>query len=141
MATGDFTVLQPRQKKYIEFRVQGMSRTEAKRAAQYAETTAPGRIENSSVKAAFAQLIRRAAPAHKLAKVISDGLEATETKFFQHEGRVTDSKELINWSERRAYAELAAEYGGYAESKGKGTDVNVAVGFTLINCLTKPKHE
>jgi hypothetical protein len=73
--------------------------------------------------------------------VISDGLEATETKFFQHEGRVTDSKELINWSERRAYAELAAEYGGYAELKGKGTDVSVAVGFTLINGITRPKQE
>ena len=115
-----------------------MTKEAAKRYAQYADSTHPPSIESPSVKLAFSRLIRRAAPAHKVAQVIADGLEATETKFFQFEGRVTESRDLINWSERRAYAELASEYGGYTD-KAKGADVNVAVGFTLINSIREPK--
>ena len=40
-------------------------------------------------------------------------MAATETKFFSHEGIVQDKREVPAWSERRQYAELAAEYGGY----------------------------
>ncbi len=40
-------------------------------------------------------------------------MAATETKFFSHEGLVQDQREVPAWSERRQYAELAAEYGGY----------------------------
>ena len=40
-------------------------------------------------------------------------MTATETKFFSHEGVVQDKREVPAWSERRQYAELAAEYGGY----------------------------
>ena len=36
-----------------------------------------------------------------------------DTKFFSSEGSVTDSRDVIAWSERRAYAEMAASYGGY----------------------------
>lgn len=137
MATGDFTPLRPRQRKYVEGRFQGMSKEEAKRYAQYAETTDPRKIENSSVKAAFARLVRRAAPAHKVAQILADGLEAKETKFFQYEGRVTDSRDVIAWGERRAYAQLAAEYGGYVEKDN--ASVNVGLSFVLINGITKPK--
>jgi hypothetical protein len=42
-----------------------------------------------------------------------EGVGATETKFFSHEGKVQDSRDVVAWSERRQYAELAAEYGGY----------------------------
>ena len=40
-------------------------------------------------------------------------MAATETKFFSHEGVVQDSRDVPAWSERRQYAELATEYGGY----------------------------
>jgi hypothetical protein len=116
MRATNFTKLNPRQRKYIEGLAQGMSRQEAKRFAQYAETTRGCRIENSSVKAAFARLMRQAAPAQKIVKIIADGLDATETKFFAHEGKVTDQCEVIAWGKRRAYVELAVKYGRYIEN-------------------------
>jgi hypothetical protein len=75
MAAGDFTKLQPRQRKYLECLAQGLSKREALRAAQYSENTAPGRVENSSVKAAFARIVRRTVPAHKLAIRIAEGVD------------------------------------------------------------------
>ncbi|MGB8989260.1 MAG: hypothetical protein WCC37_21865 [Candidatus Sulfotelmatobacter sp.] len=139
MATTDFTKLQPRQKKYLEGRTQGMTKREAKRYAQYAESTSPARIENQSVRAAFARLIKQAVPAHLLTKRIAEGVSAHETKFFQKEGVVTDQRDVVAWSERREYLKLAAEYGQYVEPDAKAGDVNVAVGFTLINGITKPR--
>jgi len=40
-----------------------------------------------------------------------------ETIFFRHRGAVTDSVNVIAWSERRAYAEMAAKYAGYYVDK------------------------
>jgi hypothetical protein len=40
-------------------------------------------------------------------------MAANETKFFSHEGVVQDKREVPAWSERRQYAELAAEFAGY----------------------------
>ena len=55
----------------------------------------------------------------------------------EHQGR-KDGLKYERAASRRAYAELASEYGGYIE-KDKGSDVNVAVGFTLINSIREPK--
>src|ERR1700689_2881515 len=77
MASGDFTKLRPRQRKYLAGLAQGLSKREALRAAQYSENTAPSRVENASVKAAFARIVRRAVPAHVLAQVIAEGQKAS----------------------------------------------------------------
>lgn len=42
-----------------------------------------------------------------IAKRIIEGLDAEETKFFQKDGLVTDSRNVTSWSERRQYAETA----------------------------------
>ena len=57
--------------------------------------------------------MREAVPPERIAKTIAEGMGATETKFFSHEGVVQDSREVVDYSERRAYAQLAAELGGY----------------------------
>jgi len=137
MPSGDFTKLQPRQRKYIEALAQGMSKREALRAAQYSDNTAPSRVENSSVKAAFARIVRRAVPAHKLAHRIAEGLDATETIFFQKGGVVAETRQVTAWGERRKYAQLVAEYGQYIPPDKP--DVNVTVPFTLLNGITKPR--
>jgi hypothetical protein len=114
MASGDFTRLQPKQRKYLEGRAQGMNKEQAKRFAQYADSTSTASIESSSVKAAFARIVRRSIPAHKLAQRIAEGVDATETIIFQKNGVVIETRNVIAWGERRKYAQLAAEYGGYA---------------------------
>jgi hypothetical protein len=83
----------------------GFSETMAKHAAD--------KIETKDVREAFARLVREMIPADLIAKTIADGMAATETRFFSHEGIVQDKREVPAWSERRQYAELAAEYGGY----------------------------
>lgn len=133
MASGDFTKLQPRQRKYIEGLAQEMSKREALRAAQYSENTAPSRVENASVKAAFARIVRRAVPAHMLATVIAEGVQATETKFFQHEGKVVDQREVIAWGPRATFAKIAAEYGSYVEpDRGVSNSAQIAVSVRFI---------
>jgi hypothetical protein len=137
MASGDFTELQPRQRKYLEGLARGMSRREALRAAQYSENTAPSRVENASVNAAFARIVRRAVPAHKLAQRIAEGVDATATIFFQKDGVVIETRDVIAWGERRKYAQMAAQYGQYVEPDK--SDANVAAPFIVINRITKPK--
>lgn len=123
MKSGDFTKLQPRQRKYLEGLARGMSRREALRAAQYSENTAPSRVENASVKAAFARIVRRAVPAHKIAQRIAEGVDATATVFFQKDGAVVESRDVIAWGERRKYIQLAVEYGGYVASGRSSEDM------------------
>jgi len=83
----------------------GFSETMANHAAD--------KIETRDVREAFARLVREMVPPEQIAKTIADGMAATETKFFSHEGVVQDEREVPAWSERRQYAELAAELGGY----------------------------
>lgn len=61
----------------------------------------------------FAELIRTTVPPELIAQRVREGLDATETKCFVHEGRVIYSRALVNFRERRHYLELAARYGGY----------------------------
>jgi hypothetical protein len=49
----------------------------------------------------------------RLAKVINDGLDATITKTATMDGQITDTLELINYSERREMAELCCKLKGH----------------------------
>jgi hypothetical protein len=108
--------LPPRKLAYIQGRLDGKSKKRAALDAGFSPNMAKhaaDKIETKDVRAAFARLIRETVPPELIAKAIADGLSATETKFFSHEGTVQDKREVPAWSERRQYAELAAEYGGY----------------------------
>lgn len=126
----EFTKLKPRQRRYIEEVAKGKTRHQALIAAGYSPTNRACNVETSSVKAALSRLVRQAIPAHKLAQVIADGIEATETKFFQEKGIVTDEREVIAWSERREYAKLAAEFGNYVEHE-KQTTPSIGIQVTV----------
>ena len=83
------------------------------------------RIETKDVREAFAALIRERISPERIVKAISDGLDAMETQFFAEKGVVKDQRDVIAWNERRQYAQLAAEYGGYhiakKASEGEGS--------------------
>lgn len=107
-----------KQREYIKQRVKNPTGTkkDAAVAAGYAITTASNPsyvIESSEVKRAFQELIRKKISADKIADRVAEGLDAKETIFFQKDGIVCDSREVVAWGERRAYAQLAAQYGGY----------------------------
>lgn len=147
MPSTDFTPLSIRQRKYILGVSQGMTRTQALRFAQYSEATRPCAVENASVKAAFARLIRRTAPAHKIAKVIEEGLDATRTMVViagpkDSEGNQAPPQEhkVPDFKERREYAKLAADWGEYVDKDKSSVQANVAVGVTILNGVTRPKR-
>jgi phage terminase small subunit len=132
MSSDPLKALDPRQRKYLENRAKGLNKTNAALKAGYSPDMARNaavKIEKPEVKDAFAKLIRQYVPAHRIAKRIQEGLDACETKFFQKDGVVTDSKDVIAWSERREYAKLAAEFGNYRESDDAA---KVAVGIKVV---------
>ena len=101
---------------YVRGRLEGKSKKQAALDAGFSETMAnhaADKIETRDVREAFARLVREMVPPEQIARIIAEGMAATETKFFSHEGVVQDEREVPAWSERRQYAELAAEYGGY----------------------------
>jgi len=57
----------------------------------------PYKIETTDVRDAFAALMRQAVPPERLAKTIAEGMGATETKFFSHEGVGQDSREVAQF--------------------------------------------
>src|SRR5215813_10758283 len=121
--------LTEKQRKYVENRAQGMNKKAAALAAGYSAATAtiPGQaIEKEDVKRAFELAMRRHCPAERVAKRIAQGLNAKATKFFAKDGYVTEAREVIDWSERRQYAALAAELAGYhVPVKPQDTKVNL----------------
>lgn len=106
-----------KQREYIKQRVKNPTGTkkDAALAAGYAYATAANSyvVESAEVKKAFQELIRKKITAEKIADRVAEGLDAKETIFFQKDGIVCDSRDVIAWGERRAYAQLAAQYGGY----------------------------
>ena len=113
--------LSVRQRLYIQGLARGLTKKQACLNAGYSETTArvPSLIETPTVREAFARLIRRYIPAHKIIERIAEGLDATETKFFQKDGIVTDQVTVVDWPTRLAYCKVAAEYGGYVDRRRK----------------------
>lgn len=108
--------LSPRKRKYVKARASGKSKKVAGLQAGFSESmaeNAKARIETEDVLQAFQKLIRSKIPAQKIVDRINEGMDAQETKFFQKDGLVTDSRDVIAFGERRAYTALAAEYGGY----------------------------
>jgi len=83
--------------------------TDAAREAGYSEQSAlSGKpMQSNAVQVAFLQLMEEACPDQLLVKKIREGLDAMETKIATFEGTISDSKDFISWSERRAYLELA----------------------------------
>jgi hypothetical protein len=62
------------------------------------------------VRSLFTQLLDEAgASDKKLAQRIAEGLDAEETIFAKHKGKITDRENVVAWSERRAYTELACK--------------------------------
>ena len=84
-------------------------------------------LNSEPVKARIRELLE-ASPKLRvkaLTRKLAEGLEATETKFFQHEGVVTDQRETVDYATRHRYLETAFELHGAREKPGiDGTVVN-----------------
>lgn len=115
--------LDARQRKYLAARMAGKPKQAAAIEAGYAPSTARAakNIETPSVRKAFEALIQETIPGPKIAERLAEGLDAQETKFFQKDGRVVETRDVVAFGERREYLKLAAEYGGYHVPKAEVT--------------------
>jgi|HubBroStandDraft_6_1064221.scaffolds.fasta_scaffold22481_4 hypothetical protein len=101
--------LRPRQAKLLEGIVDGKSVHRAALDAGYSPNTADhpaDLLETKSMRAALQQLLPSI---EKIALRINEGLDATKTEFAKLEGAITDSRQCIDFAERRQYAELACK--------------------------------
>lgn len=82
--------------------------------AGYSESTAsqPSSVETKDYKQAFQQLLRQRIPIAKAVRNIRQGMSAVNTEFFSKNGVVTDSRDTINWAERRQYTNMYAQMAG-----------------------------
>lgn len=139
-----------RKLKYIKAVANGATKKAAALQVGYSESVAENaksHIETPDVRAVFAELVREQIPAKKIVARIKEGLDAKETKFFQFEGEVTDQRDVIAWTERRHYAALAAEFGGYhvpPQKEVQGSGTRILIQFVrdpqtpVIQVATKP---
>lgn len=104
--------LKPRQAKLLEGLTKGKSVRAAALDAGYSPNTAQHPADLLDTIAMREAMSRLLASPEKIAQRINEGLDAMETKFFQFKGGVCETRDVIAWSERRMYADLAAELKG-----------------------------
>lgn len=126
----------PRQRKYVKGVLAGKSGAQAAREAGYAEGTAHRatvQIEGKpAVQALFRDLLERAGVTDELlAQRLREGLDAKETKFFQHDGKVTAKRNLVAFSERRATVELICKIKQHVPKDGMPEQPPITV--TLVH--------
>lgn len=135
--------LSARKRIYLESLVTGKTKRQSALDAGYAETvarTAKEHIETPDVRKAFAALIQSVIPAEKIVARIAEGLDAMETKIYAFQGMISDQQELVAWSERREYAQLAAEWGGYFVPAEQSVALTGTLGVQLVNSVPRPKR-
>ena len=69
-------------------------------------------------------------PAALIEKYLAPALEATETKFFQKDGKITDEADVVAWGPRIQALDIAFNLGGSYPQTGKngnGVAVNVQI--------------
>lgn len=77
-------------------------------------TSAARALKSANVQETFrAAMAKRKKLSHEaLLKKLEEGLEATTTKLFAHEGHIVDQEELVDYQTRGTYLALAAKLNG-----------------------------
>lgn len=106
-----------RRRAFVEGVVAGKTLRRAALDAGYSENMAdqPGKKIVRYVQGELKEAIRRRIRTDKIVSVIESGLDASDSKFFAHEGVVMDQRDVPAWSDRREYAKLAVMLGGMSD--------------------------
>lgn len=109
----------PKRRRFVEGLIVGKSMRRAALDAGYTQAMADnaGNEIMPRVRKEFQEQLRRKVPHAKLIQRIAEGLNAKETRLAQFEGDYTDQRHLVNYSERRRYAELALKILGFLVEK------------------------
>jgi len=92
-----------------------MSRREALRVAQYPENTAPNRVTRTPPSKRHSPASSAESSRSRVAQVIAEGVQATETKILSAQRQIMEQREVIAWGLAQASPKIAAEYGSYVE--------------------------
>ena len=133
------STLSGHQRRLIKALPMAKSTAEAGRIAGYADRAATARgLKNLQQKAP--EICRELGL--DLTTVINDclrpGLYAKETKFFAHEGKVVDTREVIAWGERHKYLDTYFKITGSYQHPDDGARRDTAGAITINLSLVSP---
>lgn len=122
-----------RRRKFLAGLLNDKSMRQSALDAGYSQSMADnaGKFIFPHVAAEFRKELERQIPIGKLVTRLAEGLDATESKFAQKDGKYTDERQVINFSERRQYAELVAKLLGiyeYTEAKEPEIKIEAKLG-------------
>ena len=109
----------------------GFNQSEVARRQGLHRSTINKKLKKAPVQQAIAETFERAGITdQKIAKRIAEGLNATETKFFQHEGIVQETREVIDYEKRHKYAVTALEVKKHIRAEeGSGEHITIKVEY------------
>jgi len=125
--------------RFVDGILEGKSMQQAAIDAGYSPVTARQATRDimPRCREIFRQALHDKISVTKLADTIAAGLEAEATKFFADKGAVTDERNVIDWSERRQYSELAADLMGYRPDRN-GLNLNASANFQVVVLYRPP---
>jgi phage terminase small subunit len=134
-----------RQRKYVKGVLSGKSGRQAAKDAGYSARTADRatvQIESKpAVVQAFKAVLEKAGITDELlARRLREGVDAKETKFFAHQGKVIDKRQTVHHGERRAHVELAMKIKGHLIDKHEITG-QISLAEILAASFEKGKRE
>lgn len=129
-----------KQKKLIEARIKNPDATLNELALKTGYDSEPSvsrALDSPNVKARVSELMdrRKNLTRDSLLDGLEEGLKATRTQFFQHEGVVTDSRECVDFSTRKTYQELAWRLRG--ELKPDADSMPSQIQIVLVNAINQ----
>jgi hypothetical protein len=121
--------------RFVAGLIEGKSMRRAALDAGYSQSMADnaGHKILPGAREEFKQELARRVPYAKLVQRIVEGLNARELKLAQFEGEYTDKRYLVDYSERRRYAELVLKLFGYLKEQAEitGTEDAPPLNFNL----------
>lgn len=123
--------LTPQQRALVKNLVKGMSITDAALKAGYSENC-PGQVGSQAlaiIKQKMPELMDNIGLTDErlLTRYLKPALDANETKFFQKDGLVTDTRDVIAWGPRLTALDLAFNLKGCYAPKGNLPILPIAV--------------
>ena len=133
--------LSHQQRKLIKALPKAASVSEAGRIAGYSVAPAAHRAL-AAIQRRMPQILDRhgLTDDYLVEKCLKPGLNAKETKFFAHEGIVTDSRTVVAWGDRRAYLDIANRLRGSYPKEGapNGSGITINLGIWPHSDAAKP---
>lgn len=89
----------------------------------------------------FQRLADAVIPDELLITKLREGLDATEVKTANYEGKITGMEEFVDFKTRLAYLETAAEWKGRVSRRGAAGNTEINMPITLVHSVPRPNRD